>query len=104
MKSAAESSAYNTMRIATPILSHFRRSIASSLVKRIILIGLLSAAQRDVDLKTQPQGKLDLPGRCGCHRDDSELWRVDKALRSVKVGVIESIEELGSELELGDFT
>ena len=48
--------------------------------------------------ETQPQRKLDLAGRRGCHRDDAELRCVDKTFGHIEVGVIEGVEELRSEL------
>lgn len=95
----------NSSRLVQLLKSHCilakHRANSTRLVNRLVAIVEHPASLVSYGCftsETQPQCKLDLPGRCGCHCDDAELRCVDKAPRHIEVGMIEGIEELGSEL------
>src|SRR5258706_2482012 len=52
-------------------------------------------------LERQPRADLQFPSRRHCHRDRSELWRVDEPVRRPKIGFVERVKGFGAELERG---
>jgi len=65
--------------------------------------GASDRVKRGLKLQTDPRTQLDLPARRGRFGDAAELRGIYKAVRRPQIRVIESVKELGAELEAGLF-